>query len=385
MPHLFENVKTISEKLPFFFDNFFFKGYISTKMKLEIPNEYEGSCMTIKEIAQIAGVSIASVSRAFQTPPSPYISEKQRERILKICEEMHYYPNINSRRMTQKFTNTVVLMSHDLPTVPQPNCQYFQYDYNFGLITQGIQSVLSRNGKGLQLVWVNAEYLAAHKHIELARSKIADGILVWGALDNDDFVRELGGEKIPVIQLTSVIRGTRTLNVVADEYGGMAEIARKVIEAGHEKIAILRPSLRASSGMLRCKAVLDTLSRNGLNPYWTSEKDSYGYEFGAEGAMEILKKAPGTTCIIAPNDLTAWGCIDVLSANGVRVPEDISVTGADGIRFPSTLKLESFYMPSFEIGAAGALALCSMLNGESGETQQSIPVTMIPGNSLKRL
>ena len=67
------------------------------------------------------------------------------------------------------------------------------------------------------------------------------------------------------------------------------------------------------------------------------------------------------------------------------MPEDISVTGADGIRFPSALQLESFYMPSYEIGVAGALELCAQIAGEAVEKAQTIPVTPIRGNSILTL
>lgn len=339
--------------------------------------------VTIKDVARAAGVSTASISRAFQNPPSPFLSEERRKRILQICDEMHYYPNIHSRRMSQKFANNIVLLSRMVQNSSDGQSGFFKYDLNWGMTTQGILSELCSQGKSLQVINCDDQFVEEEKYLEIIRSHTADGILVWGALRDDEYIRKMAAEKIPFILLETWVDGLENSCVCADEYSGFKEITERVIAAGHRDIAVLTPSLKASNGVNRFTAVMQTLEAHGITPVWYSEEGSFDPDFGIGCAARILKEAPQCTCVIAPNDVMAWGCVNVFRKAGLRVPQDISVTGADGLQLPGELQLESFYLPAWEIGKTGARELCRRLYGsEAMVGSLRLPVTPVRGNSI---
>lgn len=339
--------------------------------------------MNIKDVAKLAGVSVASVSRAFQNPPSPLISASQRERILKICEELHYYPDINSSRMNRKRSNCITLLSRHISCEQTIGTAMRHYDHNFASITMGVQRVLADCGKSLQLISITDEFLQQRGHLTMVRSKMTDGILFWGPLKNEECVMELLEEHIPMLLLTTSVAGTTCPQVIADEYDGMSRVVRCVLEKGHRQIAVIPPPEVGSSGEQRAKAIKNTLHAAGITPCYIAPESGFDYQCGWRMGKKILKEAPGITCVIAPNDMVAWGCVAALRENGVRVPEDISITGADGIFTPDTMRLTSFYLPSYEIGENGAKQLVRWIEtGVSPEKQELLPAPLITGNSV---
>lgn len=339
--------------------------------------------MNIKEVAKLAGVSVASVSRAFQIPPSPLISVRQRERILKICEELHYYPDINSRRMNCKRSNCITLLSRHISCEQTIGTSMRHFDHNFASITMGIQRVLADCGKSLQLMPVTDEFLRERRHLTMVRSKMTDGILFWGALQNETCVMELLNEDIPMLLLTTSVSGVSCPQVTADEYEGMRQVVRCVLKKGHRCIAILPSPEVGSSGEKRARAVRDELDAAGVTPCYIAPEAGFDYQCGWRMGRKILQEAPGVTCVIAPNDMAAWGCIAAFRKKGVRVPEDISITGADGIFTPDTMRLTSFYLPSYEIGETGAGQLVQWIeSGIQPKLPEVLPTPLITGNSV---
>ena len=341
--------------------------------------------MNIKEVAKLAGVSVASVSRAFQNPPSPSVSPKQRERILRICEELRYYPDIHSRRMSRKRSNTITLLSRHIDYTGRLAEGELHFDYNFAAITMGVQHVLCRCGKSLQLVQVTDEFLRERQHLTMVRSKMTDGILFWGALRDDPCIQELLDEKIPLVLLTTVVNNCDCHRVVADEYDGMKQVVEAAFLAGHRRFAFLPPMTMGSSGAERKRAVLDVLHTHGLEPVWIAPEEGFDFHYGREMGRKFLAGGRPATCVITPNDMAAWGCINAFEEAGLKVPGDLSVTGADGLRFPCPLYLDSFYLPSYEIGVEGTEMLSAIIDGREVERARVLPVSRITGNSIRNL
>ena len=83
--------------------------------------------------------------------------------------------------------------------------------------------------------------------------------------------------------------------------------------------------------------------------------------------------------------MAAWGCISELRNAGLRVPEEMSVVGADGIPVPGDLVVDSFHLPAYEIGLEGARTLCRGLEGEPGPRRLILPVARVFGNTIRPL
>lgn len=340
------------------------------------------SSTNIREIAEAAGVSIASVSRALQNPPSPKISEKQRKHILEICARMQYYPNEHTRRMFSRKADTVAILFPPFTTICSDTTT-MAVDANFSACMMGAQSILAENGIGLLLNELTEDYLAEKRYLRMIRGKVVDGILIWGALVGDEWLGELLEEKIPMIMLQTYVDGCDCPRVIADNYNGMVHLVEELLAAGHTRIGFAPAPEFASTGCARNAAVRNTLAAHGIELAAEFPQHGYGYEFGRRAAAGLLKAAPDLSCMINSNDLAAWGCIDELKNRGISVPGEISVIGADGLNFPGDTRISSYFSPSLEIGKTGARLLLEALEGGAPATTTTLPVTPVSGNTIR--
>ena len=337
--------------------------------------------VNIREVAKVAGTSVASVSRALQDTPSPNLSKAQRTHILKVCEKLQYYPNEHTRRMFSQKSNTVALYFPPF-SINKDDLDSRILDANFGACMQGMHQVLAENSIQLLLSEVNKDFLATKQHLKMIRGKMIDGILIWGITRHEKYERDLLAENIPFIMLQNEKEDCNCMRILADDYGGMFSVLKKVIEAGHKKVAIAAPMESSSAGIERMRGAVDALAASGLKPAYITRQGGFGHSFGVQAAREIFDNCPDATCIIAPNDMAAWGCIEVARDQGLRVPEDISITGADGLKMPGDTVISSFLSPAFEIGVQGAEYLLKLMSGERIKNRICLPTTLIPGNTI---
>ena len=337
--------------------------------------------VNIREVAKVAGTSVASVSRALQDTPSPNLSSAQRAHILKVCEKLQYYPNEHTRRMFSQKSDTVALYFPAF-SITDDDFDGHILDANFGACMQGIQKTLAENSIQLLLSEVNKDFLSAKRHLKMIRGKMVDGILIWGITQNDEYVQDLLSENIPFIMLQNEKADCECMKILADDYTGMFSVVKRLVEAGHKKVAIATPMDSSSAGIERLRGAIDALASYGLKPAYITKQRGFGHNFGVQAAQEIFDNCPDATCIAASNDMAAWGCIEVAKARGLRVPEDISITGADGLKIPGDTIISSFLYPSYEIGVQGAEYLLKMMSGKKIKERICLPAKAIHGNTI---
>ncbi|MCK5845431.1 MAG: LacI family DNA-binding transcriptional regulator, partial [Victivallales bacterium] len=316
--------------------------------------------VNIRMIAEKVGVSVASISRALQEPPSKNISPKLRERILKTCEEMRYYPNMHTVRMFSKRSNTVAMFApadivHMGPTG--------MVDFNLSAAIGGVEYELSRNSMYLTLASVSESFVEKRECLKFSRGKLVDGLIIWGWVASDEYIDTLANEDIPIVMIRSDETKMPLDSVRMDEYGGMSRMAERVAEAGHVKVGVIRPILTSWVGKMRLAGFLDSAQKLGLDIVF-SESGGFDYEVGLRATDEILAKDEKVTCLVAPNDVVAFACVECAEKKGLSVPGDISVTGADGVTLPGTRRLATFLSPSFDMGRSAVSTLLKRIAGD---------------------
>ncbi len=337
--------------------------------------------VNIREVARVAGTSVASVSRALRDTPSPNLSAAQRAHILKVCEKLQYYPNEHTRRMFSKRSNTIALY---FPSFG-PMEDFYEsniIDVNFGACMQGIHKTLTDHSMQLLLSEASDAFLATKEHLKMIRGKMVDGIIIWGVTAYDNYVHELMKENIPLVMVQNEKADCNCTKVIADDYGGMLAMIDQIAAAGHRNISVTRATTTSSAGAERMRGIIDGLARHQLEPVYITEQSGFGHRFGLAAAEEILTKRPDTTCIIASNDMAAWGCIEYARSRDLNVPDDISIAGADGLKFPGEMVVSSYFSPSFELGKLGAEYLLKLINGEKVVERVCLPTTPIFGNTI---
>ena len=338
----------------------------------------------IRTIAEAAGVSIASVSRALQDPPSPKISANRRKHILDICARMQYYPNAHTQRMFARRADTVAILFPSYAKISS-DAAAMAIDMNFAACLMGAQSELAKRGIGLLLNELTPDYLKEKRYLRMVRSKAVDGVLIWGAFSNDVWLSELLAEGAPAVMLQTSIAICNCPKVVADDYRGMQTLMEEVLAAGHTRIGLAPASECASIGRARNAAVRDALAAHGMWPAAEFPEQGYGYYFGRRAAAGILAMGPKIDCIVNSNDMAAWGCIDELRSRGIAVPGDISVVGADGLHLPGDTQISSFSTPSLELGRTGAKLLLELFERKVPPESTVLPVTPVSGNTIRRI
>lgn len=335
----------------------------------------------IREIARRAGVSVASVSRALRPDQAGRVSPQLREKILAVCEEFRYAPNAHSVRLFTRRANTVAFFA-------PPECMHVPNlagtpDFNLTATLGGAEQVFARHSIYVTIATLTKSFIDQKEYLKFPRGKMVDGILIWGRTRHNPCLLELLEEEIPLVAIQSTVPpiSPNIPNVAADDYGGMQRIVKHVLSLGHRKLAFIPPKSDSRAGQERQRAVRDTCAEQGVSLY---ESRTGGFEFqhGIKATEEILAGQPKTTCIIAANDMVAFGVLAAMRQKKLRVPEDISVTGADGLFFPGHHKLTTYSSPSFDLGAESANLLLQLINGEKWPTTSRIlPVTFIPGDT----
>lgn len=338
--------------------------------------------INIREIAKLANVSVASVSRALKNDSTSKLSASQREHILKICSKYNYAPNEHTRRLFSKKANTAAIFFPPFGKITQDSVEDY-IDINFGTSLMGAQAALRKQNIDLLLTEVTTEFLETKRYLSMIRGKVIDGILLWGVQEKDEYIKEILAESIPIVMLATLKSDCSISVVHSDDYTGMFTITEQVISLGHTKIAIAQAYQASSIGQQRLAGVIDALAKHNLKPYYITKNQGFGYTFGLLAGQEILKNAPETTCIIASNDMAAYGCIDELKKHDIKVPQNISVTGADCIKIPGSYPpINSFAYPAFDIGYAGANLLLEHIAGKTEIQNICLPTQSITGSTL---
>ena len=306
--------------------------------------------VTLEEIAQVADVSIATVSRVLTNSSHP-ISAKTRRRIKKLAEEMGYKPNLAARSLRTDRTYTVGIIADDIvsPFVPP--------------IIRGIQDVLTeRDYLGL-IVNANRNPELEEDAIKTLLSRPVDGIVFVesGHRVTTEVLEQSGKPYIFVHRLF----GTSINNsVIPDESYGAALAVKHLIRLGHRRIAHIQGPEGWYFAEKRLAAYRAVLESEGIvvDPDLIGAGD-WELESGCEATRRFLALDVPPTAIFAANDMMALGAINAIENTGLRVPEDIAVVGYDNREIAWTVQpnLTTVNMPVYEMGRTAAELLLNQL------------------------
>lgn len=284
-----------------------------------------GAKVTLAEVAAAAGVSKAAASFAFNQPDR--LSEETLRRVLQVAEELGYVRDPMARMLRQGRMNSIgILLPQDVPTV-MANPYYSQFLVGVGAICQ-------REGLTLLLVPpLRGSTLKAIPHAA------ADGFIVCGLESDRGEVTTLNQRGVPMVLVDGEpINGVSSVEV--DDRAGAAAVCEYVLGRGHRRIAIVAfepgqhdegPRYRGPLAR-RTEGICDALATVGLS------LDSPGVELievpcnrsGGYQAFHRLWSGPTRpTAIVALSDILAMGVMDAAREAGVRIPEEVSITGYD--------------------------------------------------------
>ena len=286
--------------------------------------------MTIKDLAKKTGYGVATVSRVLNNQPN--VSEKARKAIIKAVEESGFELNDNAKQLKQQRSNSILVVVKGTS------------NEMFGSLVETIQSEVAKTDYPLIVDYIDEDDNEVLRAVRLCREKKPLGILMLGG-NMDHFLSDFDKIEVPCVLVSSDASNLpfKNLSSVSTDDRLAAKCAMdSLIEMGHRRFAIVGGDKETSdTGRLRYEGCLDSCLEHGID--FDKDKDYIGvrfsYQDGYDATCLLLRNKRNFTALFAAADVMAIGAIRALKDNGLRVPEDISVVGFDG------LLLSSFLVP----------------------------------------
>jgi LacI family transcriptional regulator len=314
--------------------------------------------VTLRDVARVAGVHPATVSRALNEETRGLVNEETARRVLKAAEKLGYQPNPIARGLKTNQSYTIGVLIPDL-TNPL-----------FPPILRGIEDRLETAGYTALIANTDNDPERELLDSQAMRARQVDGIIAATARRDHrlhDALLEAG------IELVLVNRRQEELPVssaTADDRMGMRLSVEHLASLGHRRIAHLAGPLDYSTGLDRYEGFHEAMRAAGLepDPELVLVAEAFTEAEGARLCGQLMSDGRQFTAVAAANDLLALGCYDVFAERGVRCPADVSVVGFNDMPFAARFNppLPTVHIPHYEIGkAAGELMLERLLGGQS--------------------
>lgn len=273
--------------------------------------------VTSVDVAERAGVSQAAVSRVYT--PGGSVSEAMRAKVLKVAAEMGYRPNVLARSLITGRSRIIGLVVREMNNLYYP------------MALQRISFALRAKGYNLMVFVPPSGKSELNEVIDEFLNYRVAGILALSVEMPDQIAESCRDAGIPVVMFNRTQLDSLSSQVVSDNVGGSAEIARYLVAGGHQRIAQITGRLDVSSGADR-----DAGFRAGLLDAGSDLMATASGNFTQEGAIaavhSLFEQPVVPDALYVANDLMAFSVLDALRNDlGLRVPQDVSVVGYDGV------------------------------------------------------
>lgn len=286
-----------------------------------------GESVSLKDIAKMCNVSVSTVSKAMNDRAD--VSSAKKEEIRKVAKEMNYVPNYMASALKNQYTRNIgVILSEDTG-------QGLMHEH-FARILNSFKDTVEE--RGYVITFLNSSNSPNRfSYMKQCQYMKFDGVFIVCADYHQEEVRELLASNIPIVVIDHTLK--RHVNIASNQYGDMRRLLQFVFDRGHRKIAYMhgKNSEVTRDRLLACR---DFMNEHHLDmpkeymytcPYRDAERAS-----ALTKAMLALPDRP--TCILYSDDLTAIGGLTVMQEMGIRVPEDISIAGYDGINIAGIVR-----------------------------------------------
>jgi LacI family transcriptional regulator len=327
-------------------------------------NKMTATPATIKDVARVAGVSVATVSRALNGAEN--VLPHTRQRILDVARELRYSPSGAARSLITRRTDTVGALLPDL------------HGEFFSELIRGIDQAARARGLHLLLSSSHDDADEAAAALRAMNGRV-DGLLVMSPHADDDFLFQNLPRNLPAVLLNSGVRSPTQAVFAVDNFGGARVMTEHLVGSGRRRIAFLggpAANFEARERERGYRAGLGAVAQP-----WLLEGDfSEGGGQRAGAALLALPPQQRPDAVFAANDIMAIGLLGTLLAGGLRIPEDIALTGFDDIpiaRYVSPA-LTTMRVPIAALGGQALEALAQALDRDSVDATTTVmPVQLV--------
>jgi LacI family repressor for deo operon, udp, cdd, tsx, nupC, and nupG len=326
----------------------------------------------ILEVARLACVSTATVSRALSTPDR--VSPETRAKVLEAVARVGYVPNPAARTLRSRKTHMVLVVVPDLGNI------------FFSQVLRGIEEELFAAGFGMIVGDLNGAPEKEAHFAAFASAGQVDGVLLLnGHVFRQGAELDAAEFPVPLVALCEAIDGANIPQIDAENREAACQMTEYLARLGHSAVGYVCGPAENVLERERFAGYREGLAKAGL-PFeadfvWPGD---YKLETGVLVAQRLAAAPRRPTAVFCSNDEMAIGLIRGLASAGLRVPEDISVAGFDDIEFAgmSSPPLTTIRQPRRELGRRGASALLELMRNGSPPPRTRLPTKLIVRASI---
>lgn len=309
---------------------------------------------TLDDLAELSGVSRATVSRVINGGPA---SESTRRHVQEILERENYQPNLAARSLARGRSGVVGVVMHE----PAP--MLFQDPY-FARLLQGMSDALGEQEAGMML-WLGNR----SKQETLGRilaMNLLDGVIVTANFLEDPLVDGLLASALPTVLIGHRREDLTASYVDVDNIRAAETITTHLVQLGRRRIGHISGTRNTVAGEDRLVGYRNAMAKAGLSSDGLIVEGDFNDPSGVGGAAALLDR--GVDAIFCANDRMARGALEVLVARGMRVPEDVALAGFDDLEFAAQLDppLTTIRQGVDQQGAEAARTLIKLLQDPAG-------------------
>jgi DNA-binding LacI/PurR family transcriptional regulator len=334
--------------------------------------EMLGARPTLEEVAAVAGVSRATVSRVVNDRSN--VSEAARAAVQRAIDQTGYVPNRAARTLVTRRTDSVALV------ITEPERRLFAEPF-FADVVRGMSHVLATSDIQLVLLMSQSDDDRLRTEQFLVRGHV-DGALLLSLHAEDPLPRNLVRHGLPVVTGGRPLNGNTGIPCVdVDNRGGGRTAVEHLLATGRRRIGHITGSLDMAPGVDRRAGYRDALAAAGIEVDQRLEVvGDFGSVSGSKGAIELLERVHDLDAIFAGSDLMAAGALQALARRGRRIPDDVAVIGFDDseIARSSNPALSSIRQPVELMGKKMAALLVQLLSQAPADDGRSDTTVILP-------
>lgn len=322
---------------------------------------------TIPDVAGLAGVSTATVSRIINSPDS--VREETREKVFLAMGKCNYKYNALARGFVTKRSNTIGLI---IPTINNPV---------FADSTLGVQEY--GDTKNIRVILGNSYYKYSQEEnlVKVLRESQVDGLILTTTNLKGDVLKSLIDEKFPFVLLFSTIKGGPFSAVGIDNYRGGYLATEHLVSLGHKRIGMVAGNFTMTDRSYhRWHGYKSCLRNNNIS--YDKEllvQTDYSLSSGRDSIRKLLDLPCPPTAVFCSNDYIALGAIKGAREKGLTLPDDLSIVGFDDMQTASYMvpALTTIRQPAYEMGRRAAELLLDQIEQPSKPIQDMMDVELV--------
>lgn len=331
--------------------------------------------VTSEQVARLAGVSRATVSRALNG--SAQVSEEARRRVQEAIVSLGYEPDVVAQSLVRQRSRTIALCLF-YSDRGSALAQFGQTQHYFYLdMLKDVEQAISMEQYDLLLP---SSPLTPNNYVRSLQTRRVAGLLAIALNPNDPSIQALQAADMPAVFIDSIVQGKHATYVTSDNSDGARQATEYLLQLGHTRIAVLAGSLAGPISMERLLGCQRTLTRAGLalDPNLVRHS-GWSTDEAYQATVALLGERRDFTAMLAGSDLMAIGILRALHEHGLRVPDDVSVIGFDDVNLCRYTEppLTTIRQDREVMGRSAVSLLINMIEGTSVAAPVIVPTSLI--------